>query len=188
MQTLKQAILKLDRPYSSAFLQLLCFVMSHETEFHEGHYGNYDEVRTEHDPRDPGGATKYGIDQRAHPHLKVAELSFNEAALIYYTENWMPLRAEELPPKTAMALVDAAINCGGPRAVRWLQEILALKQDGNIGPVTIAAAQKRQDQDLAKAFNHRRMRYYSEEVRSGLRMVYLKGWTARVNDLQAALA
>src|SRR6266436_4597543 len=40
----------------------------------------------ENDPDDPGGATKFGIDQRSHPNVDIRNLTESQALDIYWSE------------------------------------------------------------------------------------------------------
>lgn len=187
MSTLQDQLQAIKSKYPEGFIDLLSFIMDHEVEFMKGFYGNYDHVKVESDPRDPGGRTKYGIDQRSHHDLVIENLTFATAAEQYYKEIWRPLRVDDLQPLTAFVLCDAAVNCGSERAVQWLQREALVDDDGNIGPHTIAAANAVNDKELAKRINARRLHYYEQEVRQSLRATYLTGWRNRMRDLNAAL-
>ena len=192
MTTLAQAIEGLPQGvYSDSFLRLIAFVMPHEVVFQEHHDGDYDYVQTEHDPHDPGGTTRYGIDAETYPDVDIENLEFTGAVVLYLNHVWTPLRADQLGADTALALCDAVINCGQSRSIKWLQGCLNFQGDdvdGNIGNMTIGAAQKQDDYTLAHALNQRRMTYYTQEVRASLRNLYLKGWTNRVADLNQYLS
>ena len=192
MTTLAQAIGNLPQGvYSDSFLRLLAFVMPHEVVFQEHHDGDYDFVQTEHDPHDPGGTTRYGIDQETYPEVDIEHLTFEGATMLYYNHVWVPTRAKDLGDDTALALCDAVINCGQSRSVKWLQDCLNFQGDavdGNIGNQTVDAAQHQDDYTLAHALNQRRMTYYTTEVRASLRALYLKGWENRVADLNEYLS
>jgi lysozyme family protein len=187
MKTLADAIATLTETYSAGFLSLVRFVIPHEVEFQSGHAGDYDFVATEHDPSDPGGTTRYGLDASSHPHLDIEVLTFPDAVATYHGEIWQPLRGEELPAPVAMALCDAAINCGFGRSVRWLQHIAGVVEDGNVGDTTLAAVAAQDAVAAAKALNARRDFYYRNEVRETLRAKYLQGWENRVADLDSAV-
>lgn len=185
MTTLAQALARFTS-YPAGFIQFMSFVLSHETEFQKGHYGDYDFVRTESDPKDPGGATRYGVDQRAHPHVDVPRLTLADALGIYLGEIWKPLRATELDPDVAMCVCDAAINCGNVRSVKWLQVAAGLRGgavDGNLGNDTLKAVNAKPDSVICEALVNRRLYYYEQEVSDRLREAYLKGWEARMTDL-----
>lgn len=99
---------------------------------------------------DPGGHTKYGITQAtlesvtARGLLKnlpanVADLSPDEAALIYRTVHWVIIRGDELPPTLAPLVLNAAVNMGEPRAIMLLQDCAGVKADAIFGPGTLYA-------------------------------------------------
>ncbi len=140
----------------------------------------------ENDPDDPGGATKFGIDQRSHPDVNIRTLKKEAAKRIYLAHYWLPVGADKLPPRTAWAVVDCAVNCGPVRAVRWLQEVVNVDPDGRVGPVTLGAAQARPDDSfLARQVLARRDAYYRLLGRNPKRRKYLKGWLNRNSALVA---
>src|SRR5689334_23219940 len=110
------------------FLAFIPLLLDLETE-----HNRDGSVRTEHDPDDPGGTTKFGIDQRSHPHENIAELTEARAREIYFAD-WVRTKVEALPARIGELLFDIAQN-GGPGAV-WLQRALLVKDDGFIGPKT----------------------------------------------------
>lgn len=115
------------------FLKFIPLLLDLETE-----YNRDGSVRTEHDPDDPGGTTKFGIDQRSHPKENIASLTEDGAKRIYFAE-WEQAPIDELPPGIGECLFDIRVN-GGPGA-EWLQGALSVTADGFIGPQTISAAQ-----------------------------------------------
>jgi lysozyme family protein len=94
-------------------------------------------VRVERDPDDPGGTTKFGIDQRSHPGVSIAALTLDQAKAIYLAD-WQRLPCEQLPRPLGELLFDIAQN-GGPGA-KWIQQACNVTADGFIGPKTLAAA------------------------------------------------
>jgi lysozyme family protein len=103
------------------------------------------------EPADPGNwtggrvgqgelrGTKFGISAAAYPTLDIANLQLADAQAIYRRDYWDRIHGDALPPALALLVFDAAVNNGCTRAVHWLQAALGVKQDGRIGPVTIAA-------------------------------------------------
>lgn len=146
------------------------------------------------DPKDPGGATKYGISIRSHradigdldqdgdvdaDDVKI--LTIGQAIDIYAEEYWAAIRGEELPEPMALALLDTAVNCGVSRAVRLLQRATGLEQDGILGPATLAQAKAF---GTANKLLQERKRFYRSLpgfARFG------NGWTARVSRLAFAM-
>jgi hypothetical protein len=103
---------------------------------HEGGYVNH--------PADPGGATNLGITAatlaraRGHPvsAADVAALTRAEAAAIYRRFFWNSARGDDLPAGLDHAVFDLAVNSGPGRAARLLQRVLAVAEDGVIGPAS----------------------------------------------------
>jgi lysozyme family protein len=99
---------------------------------------------------DPGGRTKYGITQVTLTNLRshmeglptdVANLTYDDATLIYEMVNWTQIHGDELPGALAAMMLNSAVNQGEPTAVRLLQECLGMQTDGVLGPHTLAAVQ-----------------------------------------------
>ena len=102
-------------------------------------------------PADPGNwtggacgsgvcrGTKYGIAASAHPGLDIATLTLSAAQDIYRANYWDRLQSDKLPAPLALLAFDAAVNCGGERAVRWLQLAAGCPADGVMGEQTIDA-------------------------------------------------
>src|SRR5690606_21344731 len=101
-----------------------------------------------HDPRDPGGETKYGISKRSYPELDIARLTREDAIAIYYRDWWQRYGYDRLQNDAiATKLLDMAVNMGPATAHRLLQEALVflgydIAVDGIIGLQTIGAANR----------------------------------------------
>lgn len=102
------------------------------------------------DPQDSGGATNKGITQNVYdayrtkcalPHQSVMYISALETAAIYKSQYWDKVNGDSLPEGLDYATFDFAINSGVGRATRYLQAVVGVPQDGNIGPATLAAIQ-----------------------------------------------
>lgn len=86
-------------PKSDRFLVFMPFIFEWEGEAYEN------------DPDDPGGATKYGIDQRSHPDIKIHELTKADALDIYWQE-WLTDGCEPMPSPYAEVFFNCAVNMG----------------------------------------------------------------------------
>lgn len=137
----------------------------------------------ENDPDDPGGATKFGIDQRSHPSVHIRSLTREQAMGIYWREYWGKVRAEELPPKLAEVVGDIAVNNGVSRAIKWLQEVVGTIVDGQIGPKTMKAVLSRYPEEAAAELLDRREKFY-RSIAKGRKVKFLRGWLNRNNDLR----
>lgn len=94
---------------------------------HEGGYVN--------DPRDPGGETKYGISKRSYPMLNIRNLDLDTAKAIYRRDFWNVL-GDDCHPAIRFQAFDFAVNSGINTALRKLQKVLHVADDGHFGPVS----------------------------------------------------
>lgn len=137
----------------------------------------------ENDPDDPGGATKYGIDQRSHPDVDIRSLTEAQAKQIYFAEYWQRSSCEALPPKVGEVVMDISVNNGVRRAGKWLQEAVGAVPDGYIGVKTLALAETCNRDWLVDNLLSRRDRFYVS-IAKGRMSKFLKGWLNRNNDLR----
>lgn len=129
------------------------------------------------DPRDPGGKTRWGISQRAYPFVDLATLTREQAIALYRRDAWMPIRGDALPEAIAFQVLDAAVNHGVLRAVGWLQQVLGVRVDGVVGPVTRTAAMEADPVALIFAYNAARLDFYA---RLRTFPTFGRGWTRRI--------
>lgn len=113
------------------------------------------------DPNDPGGFTRFGISQRAHLDVDVPNLTQADAIEIYRSHYWVSASLDRLPGPIAVAAMDACVQHGIRPAIRMLQHTLGVQQDGVVGPVTIAAAERANAEDLVLDYCARRGVYYA---------------------------
>lgn len=141
-----------------------------------GHEGGF----VDH-PRDPGGATRYGITQRvarAHGYQgDMRELPVAEAKRIARVAYWDAVRADEVPDAVRYDLFDAAYHSGPEQATKWLQRAAGADDDGKLGPKTLLAVRVADPQLLAKRFNGHRLRFLTDLKTWD---AFGKGWARRV--------
>lgn len=137
----------------------------------------------ENDPDDPGGATKFGIDQRSHPDENIRELTRERAAEIYWNEYWGKVKAEELPLKVGEIIANIAVNCGRSRATKWLQRAVGVDVDGALGAKTVSAAQKANSDELVMDLLDATETHY-RAIAKGKLAKFLRGWLNRNEDLK----
>lgn len=110
-----------------------------------GHEGGYSNVKT-----DSGGPTKYGVTHKtlaAHrgvPRVtaeQVRALTLDEAEEIYRKGYWTQSGGDLLPVGLDYAAFDFGVNSGPARAVKVLQRLVGVVEDGNAGPATLAAVE-----------------------------------------------
>lgn len=84
--------------------------------------------------------TKFGISAKTYPSLDIKNLTLAQAKAIYKKDYWDKVKAEQFPASVRLDVFDDAVNIGQERAVKLLQTALGAKPDGDIGPITLAAA------------------------------------------------
>lgn len=150
---------------------------------HEGGFVNH--------PRDPGGATNYGVTQRTYDAWQdrlgakrrdVALISMAEVRSIYRAQYWNTVEAADLPLGIDYCVFDTAINSGPSRAVKLLQQALGVGADGIIGLQTRRALKAHPNHDaLVDAYCDRRLAFLK---RLKTWPVFGKGWGRRVEDVR----
>jgi hypothetical protein len=71
---------------------------------------------------DTGGLTKFGISQKAHPDVDIANLTQDGAAKILKSDYWDKINGDTLPAPIQHTAMDAAVNQGVENANKWLAE------------------------------------------------------------------
>ena len=143
---------------------------------HEGGFSDH--------PADPGGKTRFGITEAVAREVgyrgDMRELPLDLAKRIYKDRYWDAVRAEELPEAIRYAVFDAAVNSGPRQAARWLQRAVGVKDDGIIGPVTLAAVRAADPERLLRRMLAQRLRFMT-----GLSTwpAFGRGWARRIADL-----
>ena len=112
-----------------------------------------------------------------YPHLDIANITLEQAKEIYYNDWWLKLKMERWPNVMKYQMFDAAFNHGTGRANQFLQFAARVKDDGVIGPKTIAAVNMTDPNDLVLRFLAKRLRYFTE-VKTWAE--FSKGWSLRV--------
>lgn len=100
----------------------------------------------------PDKFTNFGIEQRTFDAFRLANhtlsrpvelITASEVQSIYLTEYWTPCACSSLPAGLDLAVFDAAVQHGPQTAAKLLQRLLKVAEDGNVGPVTLAAVKAR---------------------------------------------
>lgn len=149
----------------------------------EGGYSNH--------PKDPGGATNFGIIQTVYDEYRSSQklvkqsvklITESEVNGIYKTRYADKVRYDELPAGIDYATLDGAVNSGVNRGAKWLQTALGISADGIVGAGTITAAAKADAIKTVKSMCAKRMSFLR-----GLTIfsTFGKGWTSRVSRVEA---
>lgn len=133
---------------------------------------------------DPGGKTRFGITEAVAREVgyrgDMCELPLDLAKRIYKDRYWDAVRAEELPEAIRYAVFDAAVNSGPRQAIRWLQRAVGAKDDGIIGPQTLALVRDADPEQMVRRMLAQRLRFMA-----GLPNwpAFGRGWARRIADL-----
>lgn len=141
------------------------------------------------DPHDPGGATNLGVTiatfrQFVNPNGTVADLkalTIAQAGKVYKGQYWDVVKGDQLPDGVDYAVFDFAVNSGPSRAAKFLQAIVGVPQDGQIGPETLVAVAKIPRSTIIQNINDNRLAFLK-----GLPTWprYGRGWSTRVASVR----
>jgi len=121
-----------------------------------GHEGSF----VDH-PRDPGGATKWGITKRDHPGEDIPNLTQERAKIIYKHGYWAPAGCDAVPSELKFDLFDSAVNQGVTTAIKFLQAAVGETADGILGPRTLQAVNSTPALRIVARFNGYRLQHYA---------------------------
>ncbi len=141
-------------------------------------------------PKDPGGATNRGITigrlsevrGTAVTKADVKTLGLPETKRIYDRYYWVPVSGENLPFGVDLAVFDFGVNSGPSRAVKYLQRIVKVAQDGRMGPTTLRAVQAANGKVVIQALCHDRLGFMHALA---IWDTFKGGWSARVAGIEA---
>ncbi len=155
--------------------------MNFDQAFHKllGHEGGY----VDH-PKDPGGATNWGVTERVARATGYAghmrDFPVELAKAIYRTQYWDAVKAEQLPEAVRYAVFDGAVNSGVRQSARWLQRAVGATEDGAIGPKTIGLASATDPHHLKGVLLGIRLQFMTDLPTWA---TFGKGWARRIADL-----
>jgi len=128
--------------------------------------------------------TKFGIASHSYPNLDIENLTLEQAKKIYLRDFWEPCSKINMDNALVFQMFDAAFHHGIRTALRMIQRAVDTKDDGFIGPMSIAAVQAQSLHDTLK-------RYLAQRIRFMVRLSSFKtfggGWMNRIaNNLDYA--
>ena len=145
---------------------------------HEGGYVSAERAR---EIGDRGGETNWGLSKATYPDLDLKRVTRDQAIAIYRRDFWDRLRCGDMPAPIARMVFDTAVNHGQGDAARFLQRALGVKDDGAIGPKTIAALLRAQPETVIREFFVQRAIDYGDTRRETWN-ANKKGWMRRLMD------
>ncbi len=152
---------------------------------HEGGYVNH--------PEDPGGETNLGVTRAVYEQWvnrqvmdgEMKALTVKDVAPIYKTNYWDRIRGDDLPSGLDFAAFDWAVNSGTGRPARVVQKYISAKQDGAIGPKTLALVAENDPAKMIQYLYEQRQKFYERLPHFD---TFGKGWTRRNQEtLKAAM-
>jgi lysozyme family protein len=147
---------------------------------HEGGWSDH--------PLDKGGATMKGVTQAVYDAYRkvrgrgpqsVKFISNEELRAIYKFQYWDKVQGDFLPSGLDYAVFDFAVNSGVSRAAKYLQAVLGVEQDGQIGARTLAAITS--PVAIINALCDRRIGFLRNLKTF---MTFGRGWTRRVQGVR----
>lgn len=150
-------------------------------------------------PADRGGPTNFGITQavlaawRGSPvdRHDVRTMHRDEAMQIYRHQYWEKpgFHRLTLDPVVIEMIFDTAVHSGTHRAVMFLQEAVGTKEDGVLGPVTLAAATSIPQLLLASRYIAARTAFLGRLIsRNKSQAVFAAGWMQRMAEFIESIA
>lgn len=146
---------------------------------------------------DSGGETNLGITDRLDGKIdglvdvngdsigdvEIKNLTEAQAKQVYKTRFWDKMQGDKIESQAiAGILFDGYVNMGAT-AIKILQRILGLNDDGVIGPKTLEAINGANEIQLYTNYKAARIEFYADlaERKPALK-VFLKGWNNRINS------
>ncbi|RWL45291.1 MAG: hypothetical protein EOR60_15210 [Mesorhizobium sp.] len=142
-------------------------------------------------PADPGGATMKGVTLANFRRYVKADatkadlkkITDDQVATVYRRFYWDAVAGAQLPDGVDYAVFDFAVNSGPGRAAKYLQAVVAVAQDGRIGPATLAAARAKPSGAVIDALCDARLAFLK---RLPTWSEFGKGWGNRVESVRRA--
>jgi lysozyme family protein len=143
---------------------------------HEGGFVNH--------PKDPGGMTNLGVTKKVYDawvgrestEAEMRALTPEDVAPIYKKNYWDKVRGDDLPSGVDWCAFDWAVNSGSGRPAKAIQRCVGAKQDGAIGPKTLALVFDHDAERIIDYVYDTRQSFYEELPAFD---TFGRGWTRR---------
>lgn len=142
------------------------------------------------DKDDKGGRTGQGITQAEYtewlkangkPNADVFNMSAADRDQIYYDSYWLKVSGDSLPLPVAYAMFDAGVLSGVGYSRKLGQRVCGVKQDGQLGPISIAALNAVDKVTFINRFCDLRREYLASRSTA---WKFGVGWKARQDRVQ----
>ena len=148
------------------------------------------------DPDDTGGATNMGVTmatyeaycrKKGYPRPTKCRLKAMSDATwkeIFKTMYWDKCQGDRINSQSVANMLVDWYWCSGNKAAKKTQKVLGLKQDGIIGPLSIAAINSKSPLPLFGMIAEERRAFIRNIVESNpVKRKYLRGWMNRINNI-----
>ena len=140
-------------------------------------------------PSDPGGMTNLGVTKatwenwvgRESDEAEMRGLTPEKVEPLYKKKYFDAVRGDELPVGLDYLMFDFAVNAGAGRAIKTLQTAVGVTPDGGFGPMTMAAVQAVDPNELIERFSQAKEDFYRSLTTFA---TFGKGWLNRVADVK----
>ena len=143
----------------------------------EGGYVNH--------PNDPGGETNFGISKRAYPNCDIKNLTTEQAGKIYKMDYWDKIQGDRIDPAIRLIVFDCAVNQGVVRAIKFLQKVTGVREDGVFGPITYRSLEDVTNSEFIDKYSQLRLKHYTS---IGGWKDFGKGWAKRLLEVSVTSA
>ena len=136
---------------------------------------------------DPGGETSMGIARMFYPDLDIKNLNREQAIEIYFDDYWLPMNLSGIyDHNLVLQIFDFGVNTRSRRygfntALKTVQKIVDVVQDGKIGPITKDAINAYVGDIVYLYINERKKYYFDLAKRKPDLQVFLAGWLRRAD-------
>ena len=150
---------------------------------HEGLFSNHKD--------DTGGATMRGVTQAVYEDWvdgpvtidEMKALTVEDVSPIYKQNYWNKCKCDDLPSGIDFCTFDMAINSGTKRGAKLLQKVVGVRQDGAIGPLTLAAVERMKPETVINKYTEERESFYRS---LSVFPTFGKGWLRRNEETREA--
>jgi lysozyme family protein len=145
------------------------------------------------DPHDAGGETNLGVTKaawaaylgRAVQDGEMKLLTVDTVKPFYKKMYWDKMHCDDLPKGLDYAAFDFAVNAGVGQSSKFIQRCVGVKDDGSIGPATMAAVAKADSRMLLLSFTNQKVTFYRGLAeKNTTQEKFLKGWLARATEVE----
>lgn len=134
-----------------------------------------------HDPSDKGGLTRWGISQRSHPNEDIINLTKERAEEIYFKKYWSIMNLDGIrDDNIILHLFVFGVNRGPRTAIKTMQRLVGVDDDGIIGPQTLRAINDYNGDLLSDFAKREKLVYITIAQKDISQKPNLLGWLNRV--------